>query len=223
MKSNQELQRDVQNAIRWEPLLHAAEIGVTVSDGVVSLTGIVDSYVKKMEAENAAKRVIGVKAIAEEIEVKLHDSSTKSDADIAADTLAALESNWLVPHHRVKVLVEKGWVTLEGDVPWNYQKDAANKAVVFLTGVRGVSNNLKIKSDLNDGIETERIIEAMDNSWALDDCDIHVEVKNSTVMLTGIVNSWYERDEAARLAWNTPGVTEVENNLVVDYYNILVD
>ncbi len=223
MKSNQELQRDVQNAIRWEPLLHAAEIGVTVKDGVVSLTGIVDSYVKKMEAENAAKRVKGVKAIAEEIEVKLHDSYIKSDADIATNALGGLEANWLVPHHRIKVLVEKGWVTLEGDVPWNYQKDAANKAVVFLSGVRGVSNNLKIKSDLNDGIETERIIEALDNSWALDECDIRVEVKNSSVTLTGIVNSWYERDEAARIAWNTPGVTEVENNLVVDYYNILVD
>jgi len=223
MKSNQELQTDVQNAIKWEPLLHAAEIGVTVNDGVVSLTGIVDSYVKKMEAENAAKRVVGVKAIAEEIEVKLHDSYIKSDADIAANALGGLEANWLVPHHRIKVLVEKGWVTLEGDVPWNYQKDAANKAVVFLSGVRGVSNNLKIKSDLNDGIETERIIEALDNSWALDECDIRVEVKNSSVTLTGIVNSWYERDEAARIAWNTPGVTEVENNLVVDYYNILVD
>lgn len=223
MKSNQELQTDVQNAIKWEPLLHAAEIGVTVNDGVVSLTGIVDSYVKKMEAENAAKRVVGVKAIAEEIEVKLHDSYIKSDADIAANALGGLEANWLVPHHRIKVLVEKGWVTLEGDVPWNYQKDAANKAVVFLSGVRGVSNNLKIKSDLNDGIETERIIEALDNSWALDECDIRVEVKNSSVTLTGVVNSWYERDEAARIAWNTPGVTEVENNLVVDYYNILVD
>ncbi|MFN6379557.1 MAG: BON domain-containing protein [Flavobacteriales bacterium] len=223
MKSNQELQRDVQNAIRWEPLLHAAEIGVTVSDGVVSLTGIVDSYVKKMEAENAAKRVVGVKAIAEEIEVKLHNSYVKSDADIAADALAGLESNWLVPHQRIKVLVEKGWVTLEGDVPWNYQKEAANRAVIFLSGVRGVSNNLKIKSDLNDGIETERIIEAMDNSWALDECDIQVEVNNSTVVLTGTVNSWYERDEAARIAWNTPGVTEVENNLVVDYYNVLAD
>jgi osmotically-inducible protein OsmY len=223
MKSNQELQTDVQNAIKWEPLLHAAEIGVTVNDGVVSLTGIVDSYVKKMEAENAAKRVVGVKAIAEEIEVKLHDSYIKSDADIAANALGGLEASWLVPHHRIKVLVEKGWVTLEGDVPWNYQKDAANKAVVFLSGVRGVSNNLKIKSDLNDGIETERIIEALDNSWALDECDIRVEVKNSSVTLTGIVNSWYERDEAARIAWNTPGVTEVENNLVVDYYNILVD
>lgn len=223
MKSNQELQRDVQNAIKWEPLLHAAEIGVTVDDGIVSLTGIVDSYVKKMEAENAAKRVVGVKAIAEEIQVKLHDSYFKTDADIASDALSSLELNWLVPHERIKVIVEKGWVTLEGEVPWNYQKDAANRAVAYLTGVRGVSNHISIKSEVNDSIKTDRIIDALSNSWALENCNILVQVKNSIVILTGVVNSWYERDEASRIAWNTPGVNGVENNLVVDYYNVLAD
>lgn len=113
MKNNQELQTDVQNAIKWEPLLNAAEIGVTAKDGIVSLTGVVDSYAKKMEAENAAKRVIGVKALVEKIEVKLPSAWTKTNTEIAKDVLAALKSNWIVPDDKVTVKVEDGWVTLE--------------------------------------------------------------------------------------------------------------
>jgi osmotically-inducible protein OsmY len=142
MKSNAELETDVQNAIQWEPLLNAAEIGVVAKDGIVSLIGIVDSYAKKLEAENAAKRVIGVKALVEKIEVKFPSSWSKSNAEIAQEVLNALKSNWSVPKDKVTVKVEDGWVTLEGELPWNYQKEAAKSAVNYLTDVKGVTNNI---------------------------------------------------------------------------------
>ena len=222
MKTNQELQTDVQNAIKWEPLLHAAEIGVTAKDGVVSLTGVVDSYAKKVEAENAAKKVIGVKALVEKIEVHFPSEWTKTNAEIANEVLSALNANWSVPKDKVTVKVEDGWVTLEGELPWNYQKEAAKSAVHYLTGVKGVINNIKIKSETHDAIEKKDVENAIGRSWAVDDSDIQVEVSGTTVTLTGTVDSWYQKDEAGRIAWNTPGIWHVKNELVVDYYYELV-
>ena len=218
MKSNAELQTDVQNAIKWEPLLNAAEIGVTAKDGVVSLTGVVDSYSKKMEAENAAKKVIGVNALVEKIEVKFPSSWTKTNAEIANEVLSALKSNWSVPKDKVTVKVENGWVTLEGELPWNYQKEAAKSAVNYLTGVKGVTNNIKIKSEMHDVIEQEDVENAIGRSWAVDDNDISVKVSGTTVTLSGTVTSWYQKEEAGRIAWNTPGIWHVQNDLTVDYY-----
>ena len=218
MKSNSELQTDVQNAIKWEPLLNAAEIGVTAKDGVVSLTGVVDSYSKKMEAENAAKKVIGVNALVEKIEVKFPSSWTKTNAEIANEVLSALKSNWSVPKDKVTVKVENGWVTLEGELPWNYQKEAAKSAVNYLTGVKGVTNNIKIKSEMHDVIEQEDVENAIGRSWAVDDNDISVKVSGTTVTLSGTVTSWYQKEEAGRIAWNTPGIWHVQNDLTVDYY-----
>jgi osmotically-inducible protein OsmY len=223
MKNNQELQTDVQNAIKWEPLLNAAEIGVTAKDGVVSLTGVVDSYAKKMEAENAAKKVIGVKALVEKIEVKFSNSWTKTNAEIANEVLSALKSNWLVPKDKVTVKVEDAWVTLEGELPWNYQKEAAKTAVHYLTGVKGVSNNIKIKSESHDAIEKKDVEAAIGRSWSIDDSDINVSVSGTTVTLSGTVNSWYQKEEAGRIAWNTPGIWHVNNELAVDYYYALAD
>ena len=222
MKTNQELQTDVQNAIRWEPLLHAAEIGVTAKDGVVSLSGVVDSYAKKMEAENAAKKVIGVKALVEKIEVHFPSAWTKTNAEIANEALTALNSNWSVLKDKVTVKVENGWVTLEGELPWNYQKEAAKSAVHYLTGVKGVINNIKIKSESHDAIEQKDVEHAIGRSWSVDDSDIHVAVSGTTVTLSGTVDSWYQKDEAGRIAWNTPGIWHVKNELVVDYYYELV-
>ena len=219
MKNNSELQADVQNAIKWEPLLNAAEIGVTAKDGVVSLTGVVDSYAKKMEAENAAKKVIGVKALVEKIEVKFPNSWSKTNVEIANEVLAALKSNWSVPQDKITVKVEDGWVTLDGELPWNYQKEAAKSAVNFLTGVKGVSNNIKIKSEIHDAIEQKDVEKAIARSWAVDDNDIHVKVSGTTVTLSGEVNSWYQKEEAGRIAWNTPGIWHVKNELAVDYYH----
>lgn len=217
MKTNQELQTDVQNAIKWEPLLNAAEIGVTAKDGVVSLTGIVDSYAKKIQAEEAAKKVLGVRAIVERIEVKFHNSWSKSDLEVANEVLAGLKSNWNLPDEKIKVKVEDGWVTLEGELPWNYQRLAARDSVTNLMGVRGVTNNIKIKSEIHDAIEQKDVEDAIARSWSVDDSDIKVNVSGTTVTLTGTVSSWYQKEEAARIAWNTPGIWRVVNELVVDY------
>ena len=203
MKNNQELQTDVQNAIKWEPLLNAAEIGVTAKDGVISLTGEVDSYAKKLEAENAAKKVIGVKAIVENIEVKFPSSWTKTNTEIANEVLTGLNNNWSVPNDKVTVKVEDGWVTLEGELPWNYQREAAKSAVNFLTGVKGVTNNIKIKSDSHDAIEKKEVEDAIGRSWSVDDSDINVSVTGTTVTLSGTVDSWYQKEEAGHIAWKT--------------------
>lgn len=217
MKNNSELQTDVQNAIKWEPLLNAAEIGVTVKDGVVSLTGVVDSYAKKLEAENAAKKVIGVKALVEKIEVKFHGSWSKTNLEIANEVLTALKSNWSVPKDKVTVKVEDGWVTLDGELPWNYQKEAASSAVNYLMGVKGVTNNIKIKAESHDTIEKRDVENAIHRSWSVDDSDINVSVSDTTVTLTGTVDSWYQKEEAGRIAWKTSGIWHVKNELVVDY------
>ena len=222
MKNNSELQADVQNAIKWEPLLNAAEIGVTAKDGVVSLTGVVDSYAKKLEAESAAKKVIGVKALVEGIEVKFPSDWSKSNAEIANEVLAALKSDWVVPNDKVTVKVEGGWVTLDGELAWNYQKEAAKNAVKYLIGVKGITNNIKIKSESHDAIEQKDVEDAIARSWAIDDNDITVKVSGTTVTLTGIVTSWYQKEEAGRIAWNTPGIWHVKNELEVDYYYALV-
>lgn len=217
MKSNQELQTDVQNAIKWEPLLSAAEIGVTAKDGVVSLTGVVDSYAKKLEAETAAKKVIGVKALVEKIEVKFPSAWTKTNEEIANEVLTSLKSNWSVPKDKVTVKVEDGWVTLEGELPWNYQKEAAKSAVNYLSGVKGVTNNITIKSVSKDAIEQREVEDAIGRSWSVDDSDINVSVAGTTVTLTGTVDSWYQKEEAGRIAWKTSGIWHVKNELVVDY------
>jgi len=218
MKTNAELQKDVQDAIKWEPLLNEAEIGVIVKDGVVTLTGTVDSYSKKTEAEDAAKSVAGVKAVVEKIDVKFSSSlGKKDDNEIAREVINAYKWNWRVPSDKVKVRVEKGWVTLEGEVNWNYQKEAAEDAVEDLLGVTGVSNNITIKSETQDQIEKKKIESALRRNWSIDPEDIMVKVSGHEVTLTGTVRSWYERDEAERIAWKAPGVWTVDNELVVVY------
>ncbi|MEN9346974.1 MAG: hypothetical protein RLZZ77_485 [Bacteroidota bacterium] len=217
MKTNSELQLDVQNAILWEPLLHAAEIGVTAKDGVISLTGVVDSYAKKKEAEAAAKRVKGVKAIVENIEVHFPHSWQKSDFDIANAVLHAFKSNWTIPADKVAVKVENGWVTLEGELHWNYQREAAKNAVRFLTGVVGVVDLIKIKAEIKQALEKKDVEDALERSWSIDTTNVHVAVSGTTVTLSGSVNSWFQKEEAERIAWNTPGIYHVYNELTVDH------
>lgn len=216
MKTNEELQRDVQNAIKWEPQLNAAEIGVTAKDGVITLMGTVDAYYKKIEAENAAKNVDGVKAVVEEIEIK-YSSNTKSDEDIAKDALKALTDNWNVPQEKIQIKVEKGWVTLEGQVTWNYQKEAANKSIGHLTGVKGVTNRIKIKSEIQDEIEKKNIVRALESNWTLHSENIFVKVDGTTVTLTGAVSSLFQKDLAEKIVWKTPGIWSVNNQLVVEH------
>jgi osmotically-inducible protein OsmY len=216
MKTNEELQREVQNAIKWEPELHAAEIGVTVKDGVVTLMGTVDGYYKKIEAENAAKNVDGVKAVVEEIDVH-YSNSIKTDKDIANDVLKALIDNWSVPDHKIKVKVEKGWITLDGELTWNYQKEAANKAIAYLPGVKGVVNNIRIKAEIQNEIEKKQVEKALGSNWTLHPEDIHVKVDGNKVTLTGSVSSLYQKELAGKIAWKTPGIWSLDNELVVEH------
>jgi osmotically-inducible protein OsmY len=184
----------------------------------MTITGIVDSYAKKMEAEQAAKKVIGVKALVENIEVRFPSSWSKSDVEVANEGLIGLKTNWSVPNDKVSVKVENGWVTLEGELHWNYQREAAKNAVNYLSGVKGVTNNIKIKSETHDEIEQKDVENAIARSWKVDDDNINVAVSGTTVTLTGTVSSWYQKEEAARITWGTPGIWHVKNELAVDHY-----
>jgi osmotically-inducible protein OsmY len=224
MKTNAELQKDVQEAIKWEPLLNAAEIGVTVKDGIVTLTGVVNSFAKKSEAEMATKNVAGVKAVVEKIELKFGtDWTKKDDNEIATEVLNAIKWDWDIPNNKVKVKVEKGWITLEGELNWNFQREAAKNAVKNLLGVTGVSNNITIKSETHDAVEKKAVEDALARNWSINDRNIQVKAEGTKVTLTGTVTSWYQKDEAGRIAWNAPGVWTVDNELEVEYEYSLID
>lgn len=217
MKTNEELQKDVQDAIKWEPLLNAAEVGVTVKDGVVTLTGMVDTYAKKEEAEKATKKVAGVKAVVEEIQVKSFNISKKSDAEIATEVLDALKFSWQIPKDKVQVKVENGWVTLYGELDWNFQKEAAKALIINLPDVKWVTNSILIKSETIAKVEKEDVENALKRNWALENKNIAVSVSQNKVTLHGTVHSWFQKDEASRIAWNAPGIIDVDNQLTVDY------
>jgi osmotically-inducible protein OsmY len=218
MKSNAELQKDVQTAIAWEPLLTAAEVGVTVKDGIVSLTGTVDNYSKKREAENAAKGVIGVKAVVEEIKVKFNNFEGKiDDNEIAIEILKALKWNTQIPSDKIKIKVENGWVTLDGELEWNYQKEEAKNTIENLSGVMGIINNISIKSNPEDQIERSDIESALYRNSSLNTNKICVKVANHAVTLTGEVKSWFEKDKASQIAWKAKGVWAVNNDLAIEY------
>ncbi len=217
MKSNEELQKDVMDAIKWEPLLKAAEIGVTAKDGVVTLSGIVNNYSKKAEAEHAAKNVSGVNAVVEKIEIKFDSNETKNDNILAEEIVTSLKSKWDIPDNKVKVKVENGWITLDGELHWNYQKQSAIRSINSISGITGITNNIVIKSEIHDGIEKKDIELALLRNWAIDDSDIKVSVEDNVVNLSGKVDSWYQKDEAGRIAWNAPGVSKVRNEIIVDF------
>jgi osmotically-inducible protein OsmY len=217
MKSNEDLQRDVQNAIKWEPLLHAAEIGVTAIDGIVTLTGTVDSYAKKYEAEEATKKVSGLKALVEKIEIKFSSTWKKDDTEIATEILNALKWDLEIPNDDIIVKVENGWVRLDGEVQWNYQREAAKKVVKQLSGVLGVTNDIKLSAETHDTIEKKDIQAALKRNWSINEQEIDVNVLGNKVTLNGTVDSYYQRDEAGRIAWNAPGVISVDNELVVKF------
>lgn len=224
MKTNEQLQKDVREAIKWEPLLANAEIGVSAKNGVVTLLGTVDNYAKKTQAEDAAKKVSGVKVVIEQIDVKmLNGMFSLNDNDLAREILSAFKWNMEIPEDKIQITIEKGWITLEGEVQWNHQKEAAAAIVQKLMGVKGVLNNITIKSETIDQIEKIAIESALARNWSIKEQGIQVEVSDNTVLLTGTVGSWYERDEAERQAWKAPGVELVDNELVVEYEHALAD
>ena len=210
-----ELKRNVESELDWEPSVNAAEIGVAVKDGIVTLTGHVQSYWQKIAAERAATRVSGVKAVANELEIRLPASSERTDEDIARAAVNALAWSVSVPADRIKVKVSKGWITLEGTVEWKYQKAAAEKAVRDLTGVKGVVNLVEVKPRAST-VEVKAAIEAaLKRSAEVDASRITVEADGDKVILRGTVRSWSEREEAERAAWRSPGVRFVDNRITV--------
>jgi len=217
MKNDVDLQRDVFDELKWEPAVHSTDIGVIVKDGVVTLEGVVDSYPEKWAAERAAKRVSGVKALALELEVKLPGFGRQTDADIAEAAENALKWDVLVPQDRIKVTVEKGFLTLEGQVDWEFQRSAAKRAVQYLTGVKGVANAITVKPKVAPTDVKAQIEAALKRNAILDAQQIKVQADGGKVTLRGNVRSWAERDEAEAAAWAAPGVNEVTDFIAVTY------
>lgn len=213
MRTNEQLQRDVMDALEWEPILNASDIGVAARDGVITLTGTVDSYPKKMAADRVAKNVFGVRAVAEEISVKPWGSNLKTDTEIAAAAVNALKWCDSVPDYKIKVSVGNGWVELEGEVPWQYQKDEALREVADISGVKGVTNMIRLKPAVKPADIKDKIHRAFERSATVDSSQIGIDVNGSIVRLHGKVRSWAEREDAEDAAWAAPGVTMVEDDL----------
>ncbi len=220
MKTDSQLQQDVSAELKWEPSIHAARIGVEVKDGVVTLAGQVDSYSEKWNAERAAQRVAGVKAMTTELKVHLTGLSKRTDADVAEAVENVLEWTSSLPAGAIKVMVEGGWVTLSGDVDWQYQRQAATDSVRYLMGVTGVSDRISIKPSLPLVTATavkSDIEAALKRTSIADAKKISVAVHGSDVTLSGTVHSWDERDTATNSAWGTPGVRNVVDMMTLAY------
>jgi len=221
MKTDTDLKRDVLAELAYEPSIKADDIGVSVQEGVVTLTGHVPTYTEKSAAERAVKRVLGVRAVVEELIVSLFSSHQRNDGDVAQSAATALDLNISVPPNTVQMMVENGWITLSGDVDWYYQREAAHDAVRHLLGVKGVTNLMEVRPLPSPSASTEEVrnkIEiALKRSMMNDIEGITIEANNGKVTLHGKVHSLKEFDDAERAAWSAPGVINVENDLQVQY------
>jgi osmotically-inducible protein OsmY len=215
MRSDAEIESDVEEELKWDPDLDATDIAVSVKDGVVTLAGFVKSYTDKYQAEAAAKRVAGVRAVANDIEVRMPSVDQRPDPDIARDAVAAIKSQLPISSEHIKIVVKNGWVTLEGQVEWQYQRQTAENAVRRIKGVKGVSNLIQLKPRVEPEEVKKKIEEAFRRNAEVDANRITVEVHGGEVILKGTVRSWIEREEAERVAWSAPGVTSVDDQIVV--------
>ncbi len=216
MKTDAQLKSDVTTELQWEPTLHATDIKVCTKDGVVTLSGSVPHYAEKQAAERATQRVEGVKAIAEELQVNLTGIHQRADSEIAQSVVDGLKWHVWIPSH-VQAVVEKGWVTLTGEVTWGFQRQSAEDAIRFQSGVKGVSNNITLKPTVQATSVKDVIEKALKRNAEVDSEHIKVTTNGGKVTLAGSVSSWDERQEACSAAWNAPGVTSVENDLAVSY------
>jgi osmotically-inducible protein OsmY len=213
--TDRELQRHVEDALGWEPSFDAADIGVSVDNGVVTLRGDVKTYTARSAAERVALAVYGVKAVANDLNVRLPGEYQRTDSDIAQAAVNALQWNTVVPTNRVSVAVSNGWITLKGNLDWQYQRDAAARAVRDLTGVKGVTNNIAVQPRVKSVDVQDKIEAAFKRSAEIDARRIAVTAQDGKVILSGNVRSWAERQEAERAAWAAPGVTQVEDRLSI--------
>jgi osmotically-inducible protein OsmY len=221
MKTDLEIQTDVMNELKWQPFLKSASIGVSVKNGIVTLSGIVDNYFQKNEAEKAAKKVVGVKAIAEDIQIGVSPSYTKTDVEVAESVMNALKWHAAVPEENIKVKVEDGVVTMEGQVEWEYQRNSAKKAVTDLLGVRNVINLINVKPRTTAFDVRTKISQALHRTATVDAERVSIEVEGSKVTLNGKVRSFAEKEDVEDAAWCAPGVSSVVSHIEVEPVEVL--
>lgn len=215
MKADIDIQNDVMEELRWDPILHSAEIGVAVKDGIVTLMGNVDNYSQQQAAENAAKRVKDVRAVAVDLTINLPHDQHRTDNDLAAAALNALKWSSFVPEDRIKLKVDNGWIAMDGDVEWQFQKESAYDAVKDLIGVQGVLNHLIVRPRLSPVIVKDVIKKALERSAEIEADGINIQTDGGRIVLKGKVRSWAERNEVERAVWATPGVIDVKDELII--------
>jgi osmotically-inducible protein OsmY len=215
MRSDSDIRRDVEGELRWDPDIDATDIAVTVNNGVVTLAGFVRSFMQKYQAEADAKRVAGVVAVANDIEIRLPGVDERPDPEIARDAIQRIKSELPFAWDKIRVVVKSGWVTLEGEVEWNYQRDRAEATVRRVRGLKGVTNFIEVKPHVAPSEIRRKIEDALRRAAEIDASRITVETVGSEVILRGTVRSWAERQEAERAAWWAPSVSKVDNRIII--------